>query len=65
MAKVKKVSKDVEKLKNENLALNKKRDELQVQIETVEQKRKIQQIKIHSSLHIPSPQMMACQLAGK
>ena len=48
MAKVKKVSKDVEKLKNENLALNKKRDELQVQIETVEQKRKIQQIRIQN-----------------
>ena len=40
--------KDVEKLKNENLALNKKRDELQVQIETVEQKRKIQQIRIQN-----------------
>ena len=48
MAKVKKVSKDVEKLKNENLALNKKRDELQVQIETVEQKRKIQKIRIQN-----------------
>ena len=48
MAKVKKVSKDVEKLENENLALNKKRDELQVQIETVEQKRKIQQIRIQN-----------------